>query len=434
MRHYKEVNCVTKKIRKVMQSKPPAWVRMRVCAYARVSSKKDAMLHSLSAQVSYYSGYIQKNPYWEYAGVYVDRALTGTKDNRADFQRMIADCRAGKIDMIITKSIARFARNTVTLLETVRELKALGIDVYFEEQNIHSLSEGGELMLSILASYAQEESLNVSECCKWRIRKNYESGAAIPILTYGYSIVKGIPEINPDEAAVVRLIFEKHLQGMGLWSIVQMMDSLGIKPPYAQRWGALTIRYILRNERYVGDLLLQKTFISDHLSKKKRINRGELPRYYVSDAYPAIISREIFERSRQLGELNAERFAPTNARAHDLFSGMVICASCGKPYKRKVAHERAAWNCGTFLRKGKAYCHGKQIPEDTLLELTEAVLGERSFEAIEQILVPKPNHLRYIFKDGNEIDRSWRDRSRRESWNEDMRRQAAEHTSRRWAK
>ena len=421
-------------IRKLDPALPLPPRLLNVAAYARVSVDKDSMLHSLSAQVSYYSDRIQKNPGWRYAGVYADKALTGTKAERPEFQRLLADCRAGKIDMVITKSISRFARNTVTLLATVREMKALGVDVYFEEQNIHSMSGDGELMLTILASYAQEESRSVSENCKWRIRKNYERGAAIPILTYGYSIVKGKPEINPDEAAVVRLIFEKHNQGMGLWSIAQMLDSLGIKPPYAQRWGALTIRYILRNERYVGDLLLQKTFISDHLSKKKLVNRGELPKYYVSEIYPTIISRDVFERSRQLAELNTARFTPVNACAHELLSGLLICARCGKPYKRKVAHERAAWNCGTFMRKGKAYCHGKQIPEDTLLELTGDVLGERPFEDIQQILVPEPNQLSYIFKDGAVVDRSWQDKSRRESWNEDMRRQAAEYTHRRWVK
>ena len=233
---------------------------------------------------------------------------------------------------------------------------------------------------------------------------------------------------------MVRLIFEKHNQGMGLWSIARMLDSFGIKPPYAQRWGALTIRYILRNERYVGDLLLQKTFISDHLSKKKRVNRGELPRYYVSEIYPAIISRDTFERSRQLTELNAARFTPNNACAHELLSGRLICARCGKPYKRKVAHERASWNCGTFMRKGKAYCHGKQIPEDTLLVLTEDVLGERSSQDILQILVPAPNHLRFVFMDGAVAECSWQDKSRRDSWNEDMRQQAAEYTRRRCTK
>ena len=145
--------------------------RKRVAAYARVSLEKDAMLHSLAAQVSHYSAFIQQNPAWVYAGVYADEGLTGTKESRPEFQRLLADCRSGSIDMIIVKSISRFARNTVTLLSTVRELKGLGIDVFFERENIHSMSGDGELMLSILASFAQEESLSVSENCKWRIRK-----------------------------------------------------------------------------------------------------------------------------------------------------------------------------------------------------------------------------------------------------------------------
>ena len=194
-----------KTIRKIESRLPTLPVQQRVAAYARVSSGKDAMLHSLSAQVSYYSDLIQRNPEWRYAGVYVDEALTGTKDNRKGFQRMLVDCRAGKIDRIITKSISRFARNTVTLLETVRQLKTLGVDVYFEEQNIHSMSGDGELMLSILASFAQEESLSVSENCKWRIRKQFELGEpATWRFMYGYRIRKGVITIHEEEAAVVR--------------------------------------------------------------------------------------------------------------------------------------------------------------------------------------------------------------------------------------
>ena len=155
---------------------PSLVAKKNVAAYARVSSGKDAMLHSLSAQVSYYSELIQSHNDWEYVGVYADEALTGTKDTRDNFQRLIADCKAGKIDLIITKSISRFARNTVTLLKTVRELKELGIGIYFEEQNINTLSADGELMITILASYAQEESLSASENVKWRIHRDYEQG------------------------------------------------------------------------------------------------------------------------------------------------------------------------------------------------------------------------------------------------------------------
>ena len=195
-------------VRKISPSVPPVPARLRVAAYARVSSGKDAMLQSLAAQVSYYSNLIQQRLDWEYAGVYADEALTGTKDTRPEFQRLIADCKDGKIDLIITKSISRFARNTVTLLETVRELKLLGVDVYFEEQNIHSMSGDGELMLTILASYAQEESRSVSENCKWRIRKRFQQGEIVNLrFMYGYRINNGQIEIDQEQAEIVRMIY-----------------------------------------------------------------------------------------------------------------------------------------------------------------------------------------------------------------------------------
>lgn len=189
---------------------------LRTAAYARVSSGKDAMLHSLSAQVSYYNSFIQSNPEWLFCGVYADEALTGTKDNRENFQRLLSECRAGRIDLIITKSISRFARNTVTLLETVRELKELGVDVYFEEQNIHSISPDGEFMLTLLGSYAQEESYSASENQKWRIRKDFEQGRLGSITMLGYERSNdGTLIIVPEEAETVRMIFNDYLNGMG---------------------------------------------------------------------------------------------------------------------------------------------------------------------------------------------------------------------------
>ncbi|MBQ2955593.1 MAG: recombinase family protein, partial [Clostridia bacterium] len=179
----------------------------RVAAYARVSTGKDAMLHSLAAQVSYYSDLIQRNPEYEYAGVYADEGLSGTRESRPEFQRMLKDCRDGKIDRILCKSISRFARNTVVLLETVRELKGLGISVYFEEQKIDTMSGDGEFMLSILASFAQEESRSVSENCKWRVRKKFEQGIPTGFGMYGYTVKTGSFTIVPEEAEVVRRIF-----------------------------------------------------------------------------------------------------------------------------------------------------------------------------------------------------------------------------------
>lgn len=270
---------------------------LNVAAYARVSSGKDAMLHSLSAQVSYYSEKIQKHTGWKYCGVYADEAATGTKDNREQFQKLLEKCRAGSVDLILTKSISRFARNTVTLLETVRELKDLGVDVYFEEQNIHSLSADGELMLTILASYAQEESRSASENRKWQIRKDFKEGKIGSITIFGYRRnADGILEIEPTEAEIVKMIFSDYLSGMGGLKIAKKLNEMGIRTAQGNLWTSPRIKELLSNEKYVGDMLLQKYFRNNHIEKRKMQNNGELPKYLVEDAHEAIIDRDTFQK------------------------------------------------------------------------------------------------------------------------------------------
>lgn len=231
--------------------------RKRVAAYARVSSGKDAMLHSLSAQVSFYSELIQRQNEWEYAGVYADEALTGTKDTRENFQRMIDDCRSGKIDMVITKSISRFARNTVTLLDTVRELKQLGVDVYFEEQNIHTMSADGELLLTILASYAQEESRSASENQKWRVRMNFKAGLPWNGTVLGYRIENGVYVPYDDEAELVQLIYELYISGWGAHKITKYLNQAGYRTRKGNEWHESVVSKLLKNYSYTGNLLLQ---------------------------------------------------------------------------------------------------------------------------------------------------------------------------------
>ena len=228
-----------KKIEKLVLDLPK---KIQVAAYTRVSSGKDAMLHSLSAQVGYYSKLIQENPKWEYVGVYADEAMTGTKDTRPEFQRLLADCIAGKVEMIITKSISRFARNTLTMLEIVRKLKELRIDVYFEKENIHSMSGDGELMLTILSSFAQEESLSVSENCKWRIRKRFQNGEVINLnFMFGYTIKNGEISINSKEAEIVRHVFDSYINGMGTTDIANDLKRKNIKTKFGGEWSAKRI-------------------------------------------------------------------------------------------------------------------------------------------------------------------------------------------------
>ncbi len=240
---------------------------IRAAAYVRVSSAKDAMKHSLSAQISYYNGLIQRRPDWRLAGIYADDAAAGTKDNRPEFRRMVADCRAGKIDLVITKSVTRFARNTVTTLETVRELKQLGVDVLFEKENINSMSGDGELMLTILASYAQEESRSVSENCKWRIRGMFREGRPNIGRMLGYRLADGKFRVVPEEAETVRTIFREYLSGMGRTAIAKRLQLSGVPAPLGGIWRPATVFNILRNDTYTGSLTLQKTFTGSHLDK-----------------------------------------------------------------------------------------------------------------------------------------------------------------------
>ncbi|HRS65806.1 MAG TPA: recombinase family protein [Spirochaetia bacterium] len=408
----------------------------RVAAYARVSSGKDAMLQSLAAQISYYSELIQKHRGWEYVGVYADEAKTGTKDSRENFQRLLVDCRAKKIDMVITKSISRFARNTVTLLETVRELKTLGTDVFFEEQNIHSISADGELMLTILASYAQEESLSASENQKWRIKKNFEEGKPWDCTMLGYRAKNGVFEIVPEEAETVRLVFTLYLEGFGKQAIANRLNEMGVATRFSKGWHQDTIAKMLRNEKYAGDLLLQKTFRTDHLTKQTRSNHGELPQYLVREAHEPIIDRATFEAvqaeiERRVNETTVKKGTTT------VFTGTIRCGVCGKNYRRKTSKTGFVWICATFNTKGKKFCASKQIPEETLKAVCAEALGTGSFDddtfaaSIDFITALPDNVLEFHFKDGQTTAVRWQDRSRRESWTDDKRQAAREKATRR---
>ena len=403
----------------------------RVAAYARVSAGKDAMLHSLSAQVSYYSNLIQHHKGWQYVGVYADEALTGTKDNRKKFQQMLVDCRSGKIDMIITKSISRFARNTVTLLQTVRELKMLGVDVYFEEQNIHTMSADGELMMTILASYAQEENLSVSENMKWRIRKGFERGEMINLrFLYGYSIKKGVVTVDPVQAEIVREIFRRFNDGESMGSIAADLNARGMRGTLGGEWCQQRIHDVVTNEKYLGNALLQKTFVNNHLEKKQVKNRGELPQYYAEGTHDAIIDAATFakaqERIEALRLAAEERPKPTRSA----FTGKIRCVKCGKNYKRGRHGDRAFWNCSTYLSKGTKACRCSQIPEPLLYSITAEALGLEEFDPdtfeskITVIEAHDDNTLIFCFTDGTQTVKRWQHRSRAESWTPEMRESA----------
>jgi len=423
-------------IKKIMPMATPLPGLTRAAAYARVSLSKDAMIHSLSVQVSYYSDMIQGRPDWEYAGVYADEALTGTKDSRPEFQRLLADCRAGKVDLVVTKSISRFARNTVTLLETVRELKALGIGVLFEEQGIHTLSADGELMLTILAGYAQEESLSVSENCKWRIRKNFKEGKPCGnIRMFGYDFKDGKLVVISEEAEVVRMIFADYLSGMGKSAIVKKLTQLEIPTKCGRKWSESTVHDILANEKFLGDMCLQKTHTVNHITKLQRPNRGELPKFYVKGSHEAIIDRTTFDAVQAEIARRAAKVRQQDRRPPNEFSGMIRCGRCGMKFTRRInasgtKYARAAWACPTYIKRGKDQCGAKRIPEEILKAKCVEVLGIAEYNAdafiakVVAINVPEDGVLIFIFKDGSEQTVAWEHRSRRESWTAEMKESA----------
>ena len=415
-----------------MPQKPLLEQPKKVAAYARVSSGKDAMLHSLSSQVSYYSKLIQEHEGWLFIGVYTDEAMTGTKDGRDGFQRLLTDCRAGRINMILTKSISRFARNTVTLLETVRELKSLGVDIVFEEQNIHTLSAEGELMLTILASYAQEESLSASENQKWRIRKGFENGELLNWrFLFGYRIVKDNIEVDESTAPIVREIFRRVIAGDTFGNISKDLNTQGIPGALGGKWCVQRIRDIAENEKYTGNAMLQKHYRNNHLEKKKCLNVGELPKFYAEATHPAIIDQGTFEVAQLILQRSYEATKDRPLPQKSDFTGKIRCPFCGKNYKRCTNKGLVGWNCSTYLEQGKAYCHGKKIPETSLRTVCAEVLATDDYDAaafitqIDYIEVPEDNHLRFVFKDGKIEERQWADRSRRESWTPEMRQEAA---------
>lgn len=289
-----------KTVEKIEQNLSILKTRKRVAAYARVSVDSERMRHSLSAQISYYSELIQSHAEWEYAGVFADYGISGTStDKRSEFKRLLLECENGTIDIILTKSIQRFARNTVDLLNTVRHLKELGIDVRFEKEHISSMSGEGELMLSILASFAQEESRSISENCKWGIRKLYEKGVPRRGRLYGYRVKNGQYVIQEDEAEIVRRIYQMFLDGDSCYTIGEKLETEGVRSLMGKKLRGEVIAGMIRQEKYMGCTLCQKFYTADPLTHEQVKNKGELPMYFIEETHPAIISRETFDAAQK---------------------------------------------------------------------------------------------------------------------------------------
>lgn len=403
----------------------------RVCAYARVSCEKDAMLQSLSAQVSHYNALISGTPGWEFAGVYADEGISGTKEDRPEFLRMMADARAGKIDVILTKSISRFARNTASVLRFTRELKALGVDVYFESQRMHTMSEEGEFMLSVLASFYQEEARSMSENMRWRIRKEFEKGMAWGGCDpYGYRLVGRKLEVNPEQAPTVRRIFSMYVGGMGSYAVAKRLNAEGIPPLRGKRWSGKAVLKIVSNPEYVGDRVLQTTYRKGYMGKSTKMNRGELRMYYVEGDHEPIIDRATFEEAQRAKERRRCSKKGEKNPGYPL-TGKVRCGACGGPCKHKRLRGKGIFVCSRQNEGGKAACPGVgNVSESSLEEALKTLLKTENLgrslieEKIEGITVRPGKAAEVSLKDGSVREVSCADRSRKESWTPEMRAKA----------
>lgn len=346
---------------------PQANLKLRLAGYARVSSDSTDQLNSFSVQVRYYTRLIEENESWELIEVYADEGLTGVStDKRDDFNRMLADCRKGKIDRIITKSTSRFARNTMDTIRVIRELKSLGVSVYFEKEGIDTQSLTSENLLTLYAMFAQNESENISKNTKKGNRMRMESGAYVSSnVPYGYRLTDSLPQIYEPEAEVVRRIFSEYLMGRGTDEIAKGLTRDGIpRKDGGLPWRHQAVLLILRNERYIGDMLLQKHYNEDAIPYKQYHNRGELPQYYVKNSHEPIVDRIQFELTNIL--LDERSRLMNNAPPGEYpLSRKIRCGICGTAYRRKLTNNTIYWVCRQHDRD-RVQCASERITEEAV--------------------------------------------------------------------
>lgn len=368
----------------MLSAKRNEYKRLNVAAYCRVSSDAEDQLESYRAQVAYYTDAIAKNPHWKMADIYADKGITGTMLKKRDnFNRMIKDCERGRVDYILCKSVARFARNTVDALRIVRKLKARGIGVYFEEQCLDTLKVENEMFLGLHSVMAQSESENISANVKWGIRQRMKSGT----FKFRYNLLgyekgeDGEPKIVEAEAVYIRKIYDMYLQGS---SIVQIRNYLQAERVKTKRgdmnWSQNVIKSILTNERYCGDMLMQKTFIENPINKKSRKNRGELPKYLITNNHPAIVERSVFQavQAEMARRTNKRRVSDKGITEFGKYSGkyalseLLVCGECGSAYRRKTWKKRngekeGVWLCINRIDNGREACQNSiALHEETL--------------------------------------------------------------------
>lgn len=353
--------------------------KLRVAAYARVSTDHEEQESSYEAQVEHFTKYIEGHEDWEMAGIFADPGISGKNIKRPEFQRMMTECENGRIDKIITKSVSRFARNTLDCVQSVRKLKEKGIGVYFEKENLDTMQESSEFVLTIMASLAEEESRSISNNIRWSIKKKFENGQVMMCTAsfLGYTMDEnGILQIVPEQAVIVKRIYGEFLDGYSLSEIANGLMRDGVLSPMGKTtWHPTTIKSILQNEKYKGDCHLQKTYLPDFLSPRRIRNEGQADSYYVEDSHAGIISKEMFEMVQQeFKNRNELRSSHQTGRGKYsgkyAFSGMITCGECGETYRRHQQYNKYKtyyiWVCKRHENTGKQNCSAKPLKEDSI--------------------------------------------------------------------
>lgn len=352
----------------------PQNAKLRVAAYARVSSASDDQLNSFAAQNRHYSDLISSKENWRMVDIYADEGITGTSaEKREDFQRLLADCRRGLIDRVLVKSISRFARNTKECLETIRELKSLGVGVYFEKENIDTATMSGEMMTALFASFAQAESESISGNMRWGIQKRMQAGTYIPAnLPYGYTLQDHSIRIVEEQAVIVQRIFKEYLSGKSTERIASDLREEGIPCKSGEvAWDSTAIRYIISNEKYIGDSVWQKYFSTDTLPYKCRLNRGQKVSYYAYGTHEGIVPKEDFEKANALMKSRAQKITLTKNSPY-AFRKKIVCGDCQSLFRRKVVRGITYWVCiGHDKKRHGLKCGITPIAED---EITNAFI------------------------------------------------------------
>lgn len=371
-----------RRITKIEATAVSADKKLRVAAYARVSTGSDDQLISLEAQKSHYESLIKSHPDWEFAGLYFDEGISGTKMAKRDgLLSMLADCERGKIDYIIVKSISRFSRNTVESIETVRKLYGMGIYIFFEKENIDTGKMEGELLLSILSSLAESESRSISENSTWSIQKRFRNGTyKLAYPPYGYDNVDGEMVVIPEQGEIVRSMYAQVLAGVSPSQIAKELNEQGVPTKRNGKWTAHTIIGIIRNEKYVGDVIFQKTYTDDTFTR--HVNRGERDQFYAKDHHEALVSREDYAIANEVLDRNGLEKGITaddpKYQNRYVFTKKIICSECGGTWKRKKFDGYFGFNCSTHL-KNKDECSMKSIREDKVKAAFTTMMNKLTF-------------------------------------------------------